>query len=106
MLGKRQSSGFKLSVIASKKGLTTLENLPNRTLTPTFNSAFPDYHDAPAVVHERFDGVRVSCFGFVDFVQPKVLSCGWDFEEMAVMAVPAAPVDEDHHSVFRENQIG
>ncbi len=105
MLGKRQSPDFELNVIASQKGPTALENLPDRMLAPAFESTFPDDHDTPALVYEQFGGVRVSRFGFVYLIQPKVLSCGWDFEEMAVMAVPETPMDEDHSSVFWKNQI-
>jgi hypothetical protein len=43
---------------------------------------------------------------FLDFFSPELLSAFWPFEQMAIMAVPEAPINENNCLISRKDQVG
>ncbi len=71
----------------------------------TFQGAFPHYGNSPAIFSEFPDRKIIIHEVASNLVRPELLACGWPFEEMAVMPVPKASMDEHHCPVLRENYV-
>lgn len=94
-----------MSSITAQEGGAARQNLCDRMFVAAFEGTFPDDHNAPALIREGFDGARITRLVCRDLGLPELLSCGWEFEEMAVMAVPEAAMGENHSVKFRKDQI-
>lgn len=82
------------------------DDLMDRSPLCSFQAAFPHSQNTPAVLLQLADRAVVTRAVAFNFFLPEFLPCGGPLEQMTVMAMPEAAVDEDHGAVFRKDKVG
>lgn len=82
------------------------DDLMDRSPLCSFQAAFPDSQNTPAVLLQLADRAVVTLTVAFNFLLPEFLSRGRPLEQMTVVAMPEAAVDKDYGAVFRKDKIG
>ncbi|MEE4208074.1 MAG: hypothetical protein V2I43_02255 [Parvularcula sp.] len=105
-LAFRRPPDLPVPVLTPQEKSALINNDFQRKLAAPTQRAFPHNQDTPALALKFRNIALISGLVCIDLFNPEVLPGSRNLKEIAVMAMPEAPMSKYYASVLWENKIG